>query len=244
MKYTTTTTNVQADGTETVRGQPLKDIIRERTFSETIFLMLTTRFPSEAERKMVDAMLSSIIDNGPAVTSAQCARLSASAGNSMHTALAAGILGFGERHGVALEAGMHFLLDNADVGDVAALVQGLKEKKVRIPGYGHKVFTNEDPRSTVLFEKATALGIAGKYVAFAKSVHTEINAISSKTLPLNIDGALAALLCDMGFDPALGKGFFIIGRMPGLVAQVHEEMKNDVGIRRLSPEDIAYADPA
>jgi citryl-CoA lyase len=243
MKYKTTTTNVQADGTEIVRGYALKEIIENRTFSETIFLMLTSRFPSDSERRMMDAMLSAIIDNGPAVTSAQCARLSASAGNTMHTALAAGVLGFGDRHGVALEGAMRFMMENVGESNVAALVARLKEKKVRIPGYGHKVFTSEDPRSTVLFEKAETLGIAGKYVVFAKQVHTELNAISSKSLPINIDGALAALLCDMGFDPMLGRGFFVIGRMPGLVAQVHEELTADVGIRRLAPEDVVYSDP-
>lgn len=244
MKYTTTTTNVQADGTEIVRGQQLKDIIRKRSFSETIFLMLMSRFPNDAERQMMDAMLSAIIDNGPAVTSAQCARLSASAGNHMHTALAAGILGFGDRHGVALEGAMRFFYEHVDHTDIPALVAELKGKKFRIPGYGHKIFTDEDPRSIVLFEKAKELGIAGKHVAFANDVHRELNEISSKVLPLNIDGALAAILCDMGFDARLGRGIFIIGRLPGLVAQVHEEMTNDVGIRRLKPEDIEYTDPS
>lgn len=123
MTYQTTTTNVQADGTEIIRGQELRDIIEHRTFSETIFLMLRSRFPSDAERQMMDAMLSAIIDNGPAVTSAQCARLSASAGNHMHTALAAGILGFGERHGVALEGSMRFMAEHVDTEDVNELVK-------------------------------------------------------------------------------------------------------------------------
>ena len=123
MQYKTSTTNVQANGTEIVRGHQLKDIIRERSFSETIFLMLSSRFPNDTERQMFDAMLSAIIDNGPAVTSAQCARLSASAGNHMHTALAAGILGFGERHGVTLEAAMQFFYDHIDEVDVAGLVK-------------------------------------------------------------------------------------------------------------------------
>lgn len=241
MKYTTSTTNVQADGTEIVRGQQLKELIKNNTFSETIFLMLMSRMPSDAERQMFDAMLTAIIDNGPAVTSAQCARLSMSAGNHMHAALAAGILGFGERHGVALEGAMKFFYEHVEESDIAGMVKALKEQKVRIPGYGHKIFTDEDPRSGVLFTKAAELDIAGKHVAFAQAVHKELNAISSKVLPLNIDGALGAILCDMGVDARLGRGFFIIGRLPGLVAQVHEEMVHDQGIRRLRPEDIEYA---
>jgi citryl-CoA lyase len=242
MKYKTSTTNVQADGTEIVRGKQLKELIKNNTFSQTIFLMLQGEMPTDAQRQMVDAMLTAIIDNGPAVTSAQCARLSASAGNEMHTALAAGILGFGDRHGVALEHAMNFFYNHADdtASELASMITECREERARIPGYGHKIFKDEDPRTGVLFEKARELGIAAKHVALSLAVHKELNAQSSKTLPLNIDGALAAILCDMDFDSRLGKGFFIIGRMPGLVAQVHEEMVNDVGIRRLDPAEIEY----
>lgn len=41
---------------------------------------------------------------------------------------------------------------------------------------------------------------------------------------LNVDGGIAAVASEMGFDWRLGKGFFIIGRVPGLVAHVYEEL--------------------
>ena len=44
-----------------------------------------------------------------------------------------------------------------------------------------------------------------------------------RRLPLNVDGVIAALMCDMRIDPALGKAFFIIGRAPGYVAHAHEQ---------------------
>ena len=47
---------------------------------------------------------------------------------------------------------------------------------------------------------------------------------TGKLLPINVDGAIAALLSDMGFDWRLGKSFFIISRTVGLAAHVHEQM--------------------
>lgn len=240
MKFTTHITDVTPDGTELIRGHNLDELIKERSFAETIFLVLQGTLPSEAKKAMMEAIFTATIDHGPGTASALCARISASAKNSMHTALAAGILGLGDRHGAALEPAMQFFYDHVDHDDIPGLLAELKEKKVRIPGYGHAVIRGEDPRSVTLISLAKELGIADKYVSFAQTVYDELNKISSKHLPLNIDGAIAGILCDMGFDARLGKGIFIIGRMPGLVAQVFEEMTEDTGIRRLSQDDIEY----
>ena len=52
-----------------------------------------------------------------------------------------------------------------------------------------------------------------------------------KPLPINIDGALAAVLYDLGFDPAFGKLVFIIGRVAGLTAEVAEEYAREKAMR-------------
>jgi len=240
MKFQTSITDVKTNGTERVRGKELTELIENNTFTQTIFLILQGRLPRDQEEQMMNAIFTSIIDHGPATTSALTARISASANNPMHCALAAGILGFGERHGVALEATMHFFYENVETSDVSLLLKSMKEQKKYAPGFGHKVFEEKDPRAEVLLKKAEELGFFGMHCKFAKSVHTEINKISSKKLPLNVDGAIGAILCDMGFDSRLGRGIFVIGRIPGLVAQVYEEMVQDSGIRRLDVDDIEY----
>jgi len=123
------------------------------------------------------------------------------------------------------------------------LVKSLKEKKIRLPGYGHKVLTH-DNRSEVLFAVAKETKFYGRYSRFAEEVGGELNKISAKPLPLNIDGAMAAILLDMGFDWRIAKGFFIIARVPGLVAHIYEEMTGDAGLRRLDPDDEEYAGEA
>jgi citryl-CoA lyase len=236
--FQTSITDIR-DGEEYIRGHKLEDLIKEKSFVETIFLLLKGELPSEQEAKMLGAMFTAAIDHGPGTASGQVARIVASAKNSMHTSLAAGILAMGERHGSAIEGAAKFFQKQKTAEDVAGLVKGLKERKIRIPGYGHP-FLEHDSRSETLFALAKELGIYGDHCAFAEEAHKELNAISSKPLALNIDGAMGAILSDMGFDWRLGKGFFIIARVPGLVAHIYEEQTSDVGIRRLSQDDIEY----
>ncbi len=239
MNIKTSITNIK-NGEEIIRGHKLEELIQERSFVEVIYLLFQGELPSESHAKMLNALLVAAIDHGPGTVSGMTSRISASAGNSTHSALAAGVLGFGPRHGIAGEAAMRFFYENTDEAHVSELLAGLKEDGVRIPGYGHKVFTDTDPRSDVLFSIAKEQGIFGKYSEFALTVKDELNKISSKPLPLNIDGTMAAILCDMGMDARLGQTFFLISRTPGLLAQIHEEQTNDVGSRRLEDDEVEF----
>lgn len=237
-KFKTSITDIK-DHKEYIRGHELSQLMKDKTFTETIFLILSGRMPEPKEIQMLDAMFVAAIDHGPGTASGQVSRIVASAKNSMHTSLAAGILSMGERHGSAIEGAASFFRDNENCESVSVLVKGLKEQKVRIPGFGHP-FLPHDYRSDILFELAKELKLYGKYCEFAQNFHKELNKQSSKELALNIDGSMAAILSDMGFAPEIMKGFFIIARMPGLVAHVYEEQMSDVGLRRLPQEEIEY----
>lgn len=238
MKWQTAISEVK-NGAESIRGYDLAELIAKKTFSEVIFLLLGGKLPTEEQVKMMDAILVACIDHGIGVSSALVSRLTASTGNSIHTALASGILTFGTLHGGAAQGAAEFFLTHKKVQDVHTLIVSLKEKKVRIPGYGHRVL-QEDSRAIALFSKARELRVFGEHCEFALSVEKTLNAVSSKKLPLNIDGALGALLLDMGFDPIQARGIFLIGRVPGLIAHIHEEVTRGAGLRRLSEEEIEY----
>lgn len=238
MKVTTAITDIKEEK-EYIRGYNLQDLIQKKTFVETIFLLLQGELPTEKQTIMCNALFTAAIDHGPGTASAQTARIVASAKNSMHTAVAAGILAMGERHGSAIEGAAIFFHEHKDAQDVRALAHMCKENKIRVPGFGHP-FLVEDHRSAVLFAIAREQGVYDVHCAFAESFHKELNVISSKKLPLNIDGCMAAIFSDMGFDARLMKGFFMIARIPGLVAQIYEEMSEDIGIRRLDQDDIVY----
>src|SRR3990167_11318421 len=228
------------DGKEIIRGEKLSDLIVNKTFVETIFLILRGTFPNAKETTMLNALLTASIDHGIGTPSTMTARITASTKNSMHTAIAAGILAMGELHGSAIEGAAQFFQENKNTADAAKLVAECKAKKMRIPGFGHKVFTSHDPRTQTLLKIAKELGFYGDHTKFAVATEEQLAAQSSKKLPLNIDGVMAAILSDMGFDYSLMKGVFIIGRVPGLVAHVYEEQTTGTGIRRIDPKEEIY----
>lgn len=238
MEWKTSITSIQ-NGKELVRGYDLRELIQKSDFVSAIFLVLRGELPNENERRMLNALFTSAIDHGVGVSSALTARTVVSTGNSLHTALAAGILAMGTLHGSAIEGAAYFFQEHVSCDDVDLLIRRLRNRKVRIPGYGHKIL-QDDPRAHALFAVAKTTGHFGKHCSFALRVRDALNTVSSKPLPLNVDGAMAAILSDMGFDARCAKGFFIIGRVPGLIAHIFEEMTSEHGLRRLSEDEIIY----
>ncbi|MFA4831374.1 MAG: citryl-CoA lyase [Patescibacteria group bacterium] len=240
MQFKTSITKIQ-NGREIIRDHKLDDLVKEKSFVEAIFLLFKGELPNKNQNRMLNAIFTAVIDHGPATASALNARISASAKNPTHASLAAGLLGLGERHGAAVSLAMDFFYKNLKEPEIGEKIKKLKDQKIRISGFGHKVFTDVDPRTATLFEIAKETGVFGQYCKFALETQDALNKISSpRQLPLNIDGAVAAVLCDMGFDAKLGDAIFIIGRVPGLLAQIIEEVENDEGIRRLGEEEVEY----
>ena len=152
MKFTTAITHIK-NGKESIRNHVLTDLIANNSFVQTIFLLLKKELPSAAQEKMCNALFTAVIDHGAGTASAMNARISASAGNNIHSSLAAGILGFGARHGVAVQDAMSFFYNMEKVEDIASHLKIMKEKKIYAPGFGHKIFST-DPRTEALFAVA------------------------------------------------------------------------------------------
>jgi citryl-CoA lyase len=225
------------DGEGHMHGYKTTDLIDSKTFTEAIWLELKGELPTEKERAMLDGILISIIDNGMGPPSVTNARNSASAGNPMQAAVAAGVLGVGESHGGAIEECARLL----QMGLAAdKLVDKVISSGDRIPGFGHKVYKDEDPRATQIFNKAKELGFFGEHCELAKAVEAKLEELKGKRIVINVDGAIAAVISDMGFDYRLGKGFFIIGRVVGLVAHIFEEWVREKPFRRIADEEIEY----
>lgn len=231
-----------------LRGRRIDKLMGELTFSQAIYLALTGRLPSEAAGKVLDAIFVSSVDHGATPPSALAARTSASTGAPMNAAIAAGLLSINKHHGGAIEDCMRLILSgfqSADrpIADAAAeLVAAYQRDKKRLPGLGHRVHT-DDPRTVRLLEMAKSLGVAGKHVAMIEAIAAAYAQSSGRRLPVNVDGAIAAILLDLGIAPELGNTFFMIARVPGLVAHVHEEMTRQRPMRRIHPSDHAYDGP-
>lgn len=229
------------DGKPHVRGYDLTKLAGKTSFTASIFLTLKGELPTEKEEKMLDAMLTISIDHGVEPASVVAARNIYSAGSPVQAAVAGGVLAFGEYHGGAIEAAMENFMAYVKK-DPKALIDDLKAQDKRVAGYGHKLY-DLDPRAERLIGLSKELGFYGDYVKFAENVAGEFEK-AEKKLPLNIDGIIAAILCEMGFDSKVGKGIFIIARTPGLVAHVVEEATREKPVRRLSEEEVEYDGPA
>ncbi len=212
------------DGETLIHGYKITDLIDQVSFTDAIWLELKGELPTEKERAMLNGILISTMDNGMGPPSVTNARNSASAGNPVQAAVAAGVLGVGEHHGGAIEECARLL----QMGMSApALVEKVISSGDRIPGFGHKVYKDEDPRATQIFNKAKELGFFGEHCELVKEVEKVLEEKKGKRIVINVDGAIAAVVSDMGFDYRLGKGFFLIGRVVGLVAHIFEEMEYD-----------------
>lgn len=235
-----TSISVHKEGALYVRGKKLTELIDKFSFSQATFFLLKGKMPTKKEDELFGAMLVAMIEHGIAAPSTFVARTAISTGNTFNSALAAGILAIGEHHGGAIERCAYYLqLDkSADI-----LVDDVCKQGERMPGYGHKVYKDKDPRTQILFEKAKRLGFHGKYVTLALEIEKELEKKTRKHLPLNIDGAVAALMSELGFDWRLGKAFFALGRIPGLIAHTHEELVREKPYRRLEENDIEYDGP-
>ena len=226
-----------------VYGHDLLKLAGEATFARAIYLILKGEMPDKNSEKMLDSMLTIAIDHGVEPASVVSARNIYSGGSPVQAAVAGGILALGEFHGGAIEKTMeNFKKYCPPQGQgVNKLTDDFAKSGERVSGFGHRLYTT-DPRTERLIEIAKELGFYGKFVKFAQDVEGELSK-GGKKLPLNIDGIFAALLLEMGFNPKVGKGFFIIARTPGIVAHVVEEALREKPVRRLSEREIEYDGP-
>jgi citrate synthase len=214
--------------------------MQQATFTDLIYLLHHNRLPTSAERRLIDAILIGVADHGAGAPSCAAARLAASGNRqSPSAAIAAGILTIGDEHGGAgsgcmemIEAGLADAHRNGQSLDASAarMVEEARAAGKRLPGFGHRVHSAVDPRVAVLFGLAQETGLAGNGIRFARALEDAIRT-QLKPIPLNIDGALAAILVDLGLPSMVGKLLFIVGRVAGLSAEVLEEYSREKPMR-------------
>ena len=236
MKWSTAV-SIHKEGKLYVRGQELNKLIGKASFSEMIFFILKGKMPKENERKLLDAILVSSLEHGVEVPSAYVPRVIVSTGNQMNTALAGGLLAIGDYHGGAIEKSAMNLQSKQSA---KAIVKEAISNKERIAGLGHKIYKETDPRSEVLFKYAKTLKLRGKFFDKAQEIAREFEKQSGKKLVLNVDMAMAAAISELGFDYRLGKAFFCLGRLPGMIAHTYEELTEEKPYRRFEEGDVIY----
>jgi citrate synthase len=223
-----------------IRGRPIQELMGSGNFADAAFLLLSGRRPTPGESRLWNAILTACADHGPSSPSAMAARVAASGNRqSISAAVAAGILAIGDAHGGAGQQAMEVLVDGLaraerDGVSLVAVAEQITAEHAqagrRIPGLGHRIH-GTDPRTTVLFDLARAAGISGRAVELLQHLQITASRRAGKDLPINIDGALGAVLLDLGFSPDVGHVAFLLGRVAGVAAHVLEERAREKPMR-------------
>jgi citrate synthase len=226
----------------TVGGRDLpSEVMGHLTLTELAYLLVTRREPTAGERRIVDAVLVSLADHG-LTPSALAARLTyTGAPEAVQGAVAAGLLGAGSVFLGPAGDTAHFLADAlASRGDAgtddaslrriaATAVEERRRAGQRVPGLGHPVHREQDPRVPRLYELADEEGLLGPHLRLLAQVADVHEQMTGRDLPINGAGAGGAALADVGVPPGSVRGFVLIARTAGLVAHLAEEAEHPIG---------------
>lgn len=233
-----------------VRGYDIAELMGNISFGSAVYLILKGELPPTPEiGKLMNAILVASIDHGATPPSVLAARTVASTGAPLSASVAAGIMSINQHHGGAIENSARNLAlvikkyKQSNDWDEAAqsFLNDLKSQHKRMPGFGHRIHT-ADPRTKRLFQAAQNAGITGNYIQAAQAVERAFET-NGRKLPINVDGAMGAVLAELGFPFEVMNGFFMIARTAGLVAHVHEEKSRMKPMRKIDPVNHTYDGP-
>ncbi len=233
-----------------VRGYDIAGLMGRASFGAVVYLVLRGEMPASKVAALMDAILVAGVDHGATPPSALAARTVASTGANLSAAVAAGIMSINRHHGGAMEDCARTLaevvarMDDGESADDAAagVIEAYKATGRRVAGFGHRVHT-ADPRTARLFALADEAGVSGRHGEAARAIEC-VFAARGRPLPINVDGAIGAILADLGFEPEVMNGLFMIPRCAGLIAHVREEQTREKPMRRIDPVNHAYDGPA
>ena len=237
-----------------VRGYRIDDLMGRVSFGDGVYLLLTGELPSPSIGRLVDAMLISFIDHGATPPSTLAALNTSTTGASIRGAVATGVLGFGRYHGgdamacrALLDEGLRLARGGQTMADAAATMVGrlVEANDIPPPGFGHR-FHTIDPRAVRLLQIAHELETDHNYTQFLRQLERCLGAheaLKDRSLPVNVDGAIAAVCGDLGLPTEVADALLIISRVPGLCAHVLEEQRRETPMRVIDPTKHTYDGP-
>ncbi len=229
MSFETSVGTADADSI-TVMGRDLSsELMGKVSFTELAFLLVQRRMPTPEEARLLDAVLVSLADHGLTPTALAARLTHTGAPESLQGAVAAGLLGAGSVFLGVVEDTVRFLDGIGE--DVEGAVAREIEAGRRIPGLGHPVHKVEDPRTPRIYEIAEETGLAGTYLARVRRGSEAHASQTGRRLPVNGAGVAGAALADLGFQPALLRGFALLARTAGLLGHLAEELQSPIGMR-------------
>ncbi len=246
---TATTSISTADSASvTVRGRDLcKDLMGRVSFTEYFHILLIGREPTEEQRFFLDLLLVAIAEHGLVPTN-QVARMTLAADpGSLQGAVAAGILGCGTVVLGTADLCGRFLTEARvrteaeGPGALTAVVAEIRLTGGKVPGFGHPLHKPVDPRAERILSLAEERGVGGRHCALARASAPAVAEVWGKPLTLNVSMAIAAVLLDLGFRPAMIKAIPILARTASLLAHLAEEQERPIGFLMAAHAEAAIA---
>jgi citrate synthase len=235
-----------------MRGYPIEALIGTVSFAEMVWLMLRGELPTREQAELLEAAMVASVDHGPVAPSAAIARMAVTCGLAINGAMASAINVLDDVHGGPAEQCMELYREIAtEAGEnpdptraVAVVLRRWRDAGIKFcPGFGHR-FHPLDPRTPRLLElvraAAAAKVIDGRFARIGVAVEAALAVGRSTQIPMNVDGAQAIVFCELGFEPALGRGLFILSRAVGLLAHAWEQKQQGGRIKGPMPRSIAY----
>lgn len=226
------------------RGYPIEELIAQRVgLAQMIWLMTRGELPTRAQGALLEAALMSAVDHGPQAPSIAIARMAATCGIGLNSAMASAVNVLGDVHGGAGEQAVELFQAIAERIDAGAAQGDAVRDALQacvdvhgkvIPGFGHR-FHPVDPRSApllALVDEAAARGeVDGRFAAIGRAVEAQLSAGKGKPIPMNIDGATAVIYAELGFAAPLARGLFCLSRSVGILAHAWEQTQEGARIK-------------
>lgn len=252
--WSTEIAEVQSDDV-LIRGYRLSRLIGRISFTDSVYLVHTGELPTPQQRAMLDAIFVALIEHGIS-PSTIIARTLASCGTPSQAAVGGALLSIADWHGGSGEQlgaviaeivsqttsqGLNSDGTKASLQIRAAeLVAEYRSKKQRFEGFGHPQHPEGDPRGILLMKLADDLGVTDLHVTLVRMIDQEIEKSMGRRLAVNVTGAIAALLLDLGFSWRAIRGMVMVPRSAGLVAHVVEEIEQGNKWRHAASENVTY----
>lgn len=215
----------------TIRGQDLVNgLIGKVSFTEAWLIQALGDKPTTQQLRIVDAVLVTIMEHG-LVPSVIASRLTIyGAPESFQGAIAAGLLGIGDRYaGTASECGALFervCASEDKESEALKVVREYRAKKRPLPGFGHPIHKGTDPRVVRLLAVCEEVGVSGEYIKVMRMIEAALSGELNKTIVTNVSAAIGAALAEVSIPSQMMRGVVLTARCAGLVGHLLEEMNN------------------
>ncbi len=229
-----------------VRGYPLEEIVEKLSFVEAMWLLIRGELPTRQQAALWELTLKVALDQQLISSAACAARFVASAHpESPIPGIAAGILAHGSITGSPRPAaemiyGAFDLMRREGLSRQEAAARTVEQylaQQGTVPGFGHPIHKETEPRAEILRRRAQELGGWGEKAQLLEAIHSELCRRLGKRLPINLAGMTAAIYCELGFDPIEMEALAAVSYSFALVAHVIEEIKEGVPLR-IIPEAL------